>query len=191
MGPHHLPYGCVGRTSLPKSLRTPPARARPPAAGDPDAQILSLSIKLPLGKRAGKESEHAGGSVAVCYANRGGLRSGDVSERSEEQGVHRPSPFVMLKVQHRKYIQAAAQWSVKYKRFLREPWVMRCSPDNARPPPALCKMGKLLRGEWARRGSRQWQLPPASPRGGMSPPMLPMGSPGCGTSGSPVGNPAL
>lgn len=107
--------------------------------------------------------------MAVCYANRGGLRSGDVSERSEEQGVHRPSPFVMLKVQHRKYIQAAAQWSVKYKRFLREPWVMRCSPDNARPPPALCKMGKLLRGERARRGSRHRQLPPASPRGGMSP----------------------
>lgn len=45
----------------------------------------------------------------------GGSARGDVSERSEEQGVHRPSPFVMLKVQHRKYIQAAAQWSVKYK----------------------------------------------------------------------------
>lgn len=102
-------------TEIPASEPPQHALARPPAAAsDPDAQILSYTLNYP-GERAGREPEHVGGSVAVCYANQGGLRSGDVSERSEEQGVHRPSPFVMLKVQHRKYIQAAAQWSVKYK----------------------------------------------------------------------------
>jgi len=102
-------------TKPPASQPPEHALARPPAAAShADAQILSYTLNYG-GERAGREPEHVGGSVAICYANRGGLRSGDVSERSEEQGVHRPSPFVMLKVQHRKYIQAAAQWSMKYK----------------------------------------------------------------------------